>query len=205
MDFLIPISTWLRQQELFEALHTKPEVHYKDFGVGNERVYTEMWTGKWWQSMYDNLPVDAEGNKPIPLVILPESDKTHLNKSGKLEFVVVLNLLYLGNHFAHRLVITLANWTEDVRNSTRARQDVAFLPDFSKKDIPVKSHRPLCRVHLFHLCWQALLIYWPNFKNGILIYQLNSQIKRYLDTNSFWREVCNSNSWTIWWRSSGTL
>jgi hypothetical protein len=131
MDFLIPISTWLQQPELEATLHVKPKVIYKDFGSGSECVYTEMWTAKWWQKMYDTLPMDVDNMNSIPLVILPESDKTHLSKSGTVLHTHIPT--FKGTHFAHCLVITLGNWSEEIKHSSYVRQDVAYFQIFQRR------------------------------------------------------------------------
>lgn len=49
-----------------------------------DHFYGECWTGKWWKQMYDLLPTDIKGRKPLPIVLIPESDKTHLSHNGFL-------------------------------------------------------------------------------------------------------------------------
>lgn len=159
LDFLFPIYRWLNTPFLRDNMFFEPK-YKKD----QNHCYGEAWTGLWWKQMYELLPTDAKGRKPLPIVLIPESDKTHLSHNGT-NFGLSNANISTGKQYAHRVVLTLGNWPEHIQHQPLAREDVAYLPDLDKQDVSIKSHRPFCRVLLFHRCWEKMLANFDQWKD----------------------------------------
>lgn len=83
MLFIAPIVRWFNNPELLHQMHFDSEVKIVRNGSTTQRVYSEMWTGKWWEQAIQQLPIDKNtGQRPRLVVILAGSDKTHLSARG---------------------------------------------------------------------------------------------------------------------------
>mmetsp|Transcript_11421 Transcript_11421/g.15848 ORF Transcript_11421/g.15848 Transcript_11421/m.15848 type:complete len:956 (+) Transcript_11421:993-3860(+) len=140
IDFELVLLRLLNDKELYSKMVFEPVKHINSAG---KRVYSELYTGKWWEIMFERLPTDVNGRKPKPIVFILENDKTHLNRTG--------------THFADPNIITLGNFPQEIQQQAKARQVVSYSASLENSDIPVKSHRSFCRYLLTHHCWRALL------------------------------------------------
>lgn len=82
-------------------------------------------------------------------------------------------------------MLTLGNLPEDIQHQPIAREDVAYFPDLDKQDVSVKSHKPFCRVLLFHRCWEKLLANFDHWKEKgpLMLLPHLMHLNRSMDSN----------------------
>jgi hypothetical protein len=83
MNLLIPLYRWLNTPELYKKMH-----FFTRESLPDEKVYSEIWTGKWAKGLAQYL---EPGKKYV--LIIGEEDKTPLSKSGKESYVSEFSLL----------------------------------------------------------------------------------------------------------------
>ncbi|KAI0724930.1 hypothetical protein C8Q72DRAFT_786477 [Fomitopsis betulina] len=108
----------------------------------DNRIYTEMWTGKWWHALQSLLP---EGSALAPVII--STDKTQLTQ-------------FSGNKSAYPVYMTLGNIPKDLRR--KPSEHVCMLIGYLSVDkidstgLTDRKHRALVQ-KLFHKSVQLIL------------------------------------------------
>ncbi|QRV94941.1 hypothetical protein RhiJN_22959 [Ceratobasidium sp. AG-Ba] len=117
-----------------------PERHY-DSGTRNNRVYGEMWSGKWWWRMQNML-----GQYATVVPIILSSDKTKMT-------------VFSGNQKAWPVYLTIGNISKDIRRcpSERATLLIGYIPVSNLGGISNERERSEASWQLFHTCLESIL------------------------------------------------
>ncbi|KAI0682454.1 hypothetical protein BC835DRAFT_1311511, partial [Cytidiella melzeri] len=103
-------------------------------------IFSEMWTGEWWETIQELLP---KGATVAPVILA--SDKTQLSN-------------FSGNKSAWPVYLSIGNITKDMRHSPSAHATVliGYIPVTKLECFP-KAERPMQSYELFHTCMSSLL------------------------------------------------
>ncbi|KAG8767118.1 hypothetical protein FRC12_006437 [Ceratobasidium sp. 428] len=117
-----------------------PEKHY-DSETKENRVYGEMWSGKWWWRMQNILGRYAT---VVPIII--STDKTKLT-------------VFSGNQKAWPVYITIGNISKKIRGrpSERATLLLGYIPVSNLSNISNERERSEAGWQLFHTCLESML------------------------------------------------
>ncbi|KAG8769586.1 hypothetical protein FRC12_004876 [Ceratobasidium sp. 428] len=117
-----------------------PEKHY-DSETKENRIYGEMWSGKWWWRMQNILGQYAT---VVPIII--STDKTKLT-------------VFSGNQKAWPVYITIGNISKKIRGcpSERATLLLGYIPVSNLSNISNERERSEAGWQLFHTCLESIL------------------------------------------------
>ncbi|KAG8778625.1 hypothetical protein FRC12_024886 [Ceratobasidium sp. 428] len=122
--------------------HTRfaPEKHY-DSETRQNRVYGEMWSGRWWWRMQNII---GPYGTVVPIII--STDKTKLT-------------VFSGNQKAWPVYISIGNISKDIRRcpSERATLLLGYIPVSNLGNISNERERSEAGWQLFHTCMESIL------------------------------------------------
>ncbi|KAJ3731721.1 hypothetical protein DFJ43DRAFT_998395 [Lentinula guzmanii] len=123
-------------------LCVSPERHYTDANKVN-RLYHDMYTGKWWWSTQKQLEKDKPGATIVPVII--SSDKTQVT--------------LFRNKSAYPVYLTIGNLPKEIRRKPSQQGQIllAYLPTTRLQHISNKAARRRAVSNLFHACMNDLL------------------------------------------------
>ncbi|KIL56888.1 hypothetical protein M378DRAFT_16692 [Amanita muscaria Koide BX008] len=119
-----------------------PEQHFQD-NEGQQRIYHDMNTGKWWWKMQEVLEAQKPGATVIPIIL--SSDRTQITR--------------FGTKTVYPVYMTIGNIPKFIRRkpSHRAQILIAYLPNTKLKHITNKASRRRTLSNLFHSCMRRIL------------------------------------------------
>ncbi|KAJ3915181.1 hypothetical protein F5877DRAFT_92392 [Lentinula edodes] len=114
-----------------------PEQHYSDANKTN-RLYHDMYTGKWWWSTQKQLEKDKPGATIVPVIL--SSDKTQIT--------------LFRNKSAYPVYLTIGNLPKEIRQKPSQQGQIllAYLPTSRLQHITVKAAQKRSIANLFHAC-----------------------------------------------------
>ncbi|QRV96544.1 hypothetical protein RhiJN_24562 [Ceratobasidium sp. AG-Ba] len=122
--------------------HTRyaPERHYTS-ETKRHRVYSEMWSGRWWWRMQNLL-----GRYATVVPVILSSDKTKMT-------------VFSGNQKAWPVYLTIGNISSDIRRcpSECATLLIGYIPVSNLSNISNKTDRSEASWQLFHTCLESIL------------------------------------------------
>ncbi|KAJ3754434.1 hypothetical protein EV360DRAFT_86837 [Lentinula raphanica] len=123
-------------------LCVSPERHYSDANRTN-RLYHDMYTGKWWWSTQKQLEKDKPGATIVPVII--SSDKTQVT--------------LFRNKSAYPVYLTIGNLPKEIRRKPSQQGQIllAYLPTTRLQHISNKAARRRAISNLFHACMKDIL------------------------------------------------
>ncbi|THV01199.1 hypothetical protein K435DRAFT_655869 [Dendrothele bispora CBS 962.96] len=119
-----------------------PERHYTDADK-LQRLYHDMYTGKWWWSTQEAIEKDKPGGTIIPIIL--SSDKTQVT--------------LFRNKSAYPVYLTIGNLPREIRRKPSQQGQVllAYLPTDRLEHVKNKASRRRTITNLFHACMTYLL------------------------------------------------
>ncbi|QRV78328.1 helix loop helix DNA-binding domain protein [Ceratobasidium sp. AG-Ba] len=139
-DIVEMIKMLLRDPRFIPHTRYAPERHYRS-ETKQDRVYDEMWSGRWWWRMQNILGRYAT---VVPIII--STDKTKLT-------------VFSGNQKAWPVYLSIGNINSDIRRcpSERAMLLIGYIPVSNLSNISNRSTRSEAGWQLFHTCLESIL------------------------------------------------
>ncbi|QRV91982.1 hypothetical protein RhiJN_20000 [Ceratobasidium sp. AG-Ba] len=139
-DIIALIRSLLTDRRFIPHMRFAPERHY-DSKSRKNRVYGEMWSGKWWWRMQNIL---GRYSTIVPIIL--STDKTKMT-------------VFSGNQKAWPVYLTIGNISKDIRGcpSERATLLVGYIPVSNLSNISNNRERSEAGWQLFHTCMESIL------------------------------------------------
>ncbi|QRV99831.1 hypothetical protein RhiJN_27850 [Ceratobasidium sp. AG-Ba] len=139
-DIIALICRLLTDRRFIPHMRFTPERHY-DSKTRRNRVYGEMWSGKWWWRMQNIL---GRYSTIVPIIL--STNKTKLT-------------VFSGNQKAWPVYLTIGNISKDIRGcpSERATLLVGYIPVSNLSNISNERERSEAGWQLFHTCMESIL------------------------------------------------
>ncbi|QRV77012.1 hypothetical protein RhiJN_05027 [Ceratobasidium sp. AG-Ba] len=139
-DIIALIRSLLTDRRFIPHMRFAPEQHY-DSKTRRNRVYGEMWLGKWWWRMQNIL-----GQYATIVPIILSTNKTKMT-------------VFSGNQKAWPVYLTIGNISKDIRGrpSERSTLLVGYIPVSNLTNISNGRERSEAAWQLFHTCMESIL------------------------------------------------